>query len=65
MKKIAELLTKLTFGMFFMGVVILLCGIGEFSVPLILVGGMTAVVGFVLTLLLFTIVEGMESKNVE
>lgn len=63
MKKTVELLTKLSFGTFFMGVVILLCGVGEFCAPLMLIGMGMVCVGFLLTVICMVAWDSIESKS--
>lgn len=63
MKKIVEFLQWAFFGMFIMGVLVSLCGVGEFSGLLLTIGGITAVVSFVLSVVCFTIGERIERTN--
>jgi hypothetical protein len=63
MKKVVEFLMQAFFALFIMGVLVMLCGIGEWCFPLLIIGGITAVVGFVLSVVFAAIGEGIENKN--
>lgn len=63
MKKVIEFLMWTFFGMFFMGVLTMFCGLAEFSIHLLLYGGITAVVGLLLSVVCFTIGERIGNKN--
>lgn len=63
MKRLMTFMTWAFFAAFFMGVLIILCGIGEFCAPLLLIGGITAIGGFVLSVVCFTIGERIGNKN--
>ena len=63
MKKAIEFLMWTFFGMFIMGVLVSVCGVGEFCGPLMLVGATMMCAGFVLSVLMFCVSEGIENKN--
>ena len=63
MKKIVEFLQWAFFAIFILGTMVGLCGVGEFSGLLLTIGGITAVVGFVLSVVCFTIGERIERTN--
>lgn len=63
MKKIVEFLQWAFFALFIMGVLVSVCGVGEFCGPLMLVGAIMMCAGFVLSVLMFCVGEGIENKN--
>lgn len=63
MKKIVNFLMTAFFALFIMGVLVSLCGVGEFCSPLMLVGATMMCAGFVLSVLMFCVCEGIENKN--
>ena len=63
MKKVIEFLMWAFFALFIMGVFVSLCGVGEFCSPLMLVGAIMMCAGFVLSVLMFCVDEGIENKN--
>ena len=63
MKKAIEFLMWAFFALFMLGAMVCLCGVGEFSGLLLTIGGITAVVGFMLSVVFFTIGERIENKN--
>ena len=62
MKKVVEFMMMAFFALFILGGMVLLCGVGEFCIPMLLAGGTTAVVGFVLSVVCFAIGERIERK---
>ena len=63
MKKIVEFMMMAFFALFIMGVFVSLCGVGEFCAPLLLIGAIMMCAGFVLSVLMFCVYEGIENKN--
>ena len=63
MKKVVEFMMMAFFALFIMGVLVSLCGVGEFCGPLMLVGAIMMCAGFVLSVLMFCVGEGIEDKN--
>lgn len=63
MKKVIEFLMWAFFALFIMGVFVSLCGVGEFCSPLMLAGAIMMCAGFVLSVLMFCVGEGIERTN--
>lgn len=63
MKKAIEFLMWAFFAVFIMGVLISVCGVGEFCAPLMLIGMGMVCVGFVLSVICFLAWDSIESKN--
>lgn len=63
MKKIVEFFAKVFFAVFIMGVLVSVCGVGEFCAPLMLIGMGMVCVGFVLTVICMVAWDSIESKS--
>ena len=63
MKKVIEFFAKVFFAVFIMGVLVSVCGVGEFFAPLMLIGMGMVCVGFLLTVICMVAWDSIENKN--
>lgn len=63
MKKVIEFLMWAFFALFTMGVLVCVCGVGEFCAPLMLIGMGMVCVGFVLSVICFVAWDSIENKR--